>query len=154
MISNFFYTFLSALIFVSCNAQKKKTHWQSKNLEVSKTLEKPIIRLKEGENQFLKDKQMNITFRKVISDNRCPTNAKCVSAGNAIVEIEVMMATSRPKNIKLSTDDINAEIKNSTIFSDYIIKLENLYPSHSKEIDFEKLKGKYWVELSIEKIKP
>lgn len=166
MISKFFHTILLALLFMSCNAQKKKNTTNSNNNSMPKTAsavvnstypkDKPqnnIIRLKENENKFLTDQQMNVTFKRVVSDSRCPMNARCVTAGNAVIEIEVMTTTSRPSILKLSAYDYgsDSQVKKSVAFAGYKIKLENLYPSSSTEVGFEELKGKYVIDLSIDK---
>lgn len=111
-----------------------------------------VIRMKEGENLFLKDAQMNLTFTKAVQDSRCPMNARCISAGNATIEIEAMATTSRPFKFKLSVGDLKNGLVNHVDFSRYRIRLENLYPSNSTDTGFEQLKGRYIADFKIEKI--
>ena len=112
--------------------------------------ENGIVRLMEGENKFLKDRNLNVTFTKTVQDSRCPMNARCVWAGNATVEVELMSITSRPKKFQISTGDLKGNLVNSVSFSGYKISLEQLYPSSSTEMDAKKLKGKYVIDLKIE----
>ena len=76
--------------------------------------EKPesgVTRLIEKQNIFL-EKKVNITFNKVTEDNRCPMNARCVWAGYASAEIEVMSVHSRPRKFIVSTiDDAGKTLK-------------------------------------------
>ena len=108
------------------------------------------VRLIEGENKFLKDKNLNVTFTKTVQDSRGPMNARCIWAGNATVEIELMTTASRPKKFQISTGDFKKSLVNSVIFSGYKISLEQLYPSNSTDMDAKKLKGKYVIDLKIE----
>lgn len=110
------------------------------------------VRLKEGENTFLKDAQMNLTFKRTLQDSRCPMNARCIWAGNATVEIEVMTASSRPVIFKLSVGDLKNGLVNSVQFSGYEISLENLYPSNSTDHDFKDLKGRYTADLKVNRL--
>ncbi len=148
-------------ISLSCKCQK---NGQSTSVTPEKTAssvvnstfpqEKPqnnIVRLKEKENIFLKNEQLNATFKKVKQDSRCPMNARCIWAGNATAVIELMSTTSRPSTFELSIGDLKNNLTNSVNFSGYKISLENLYPSNSTEETFEKLKGKYIIDLKVEK---
>lgn len=95
---------------------------------------------------------MNLTFTKAVQDSRCPMNARCISAGNATIEIEAMATTSRPVKFKLSVGDLKNGLVNHVDFSRYRIRLENLYPSNSTDTGFEQLKGRYIADFKIEKI--
>lgn len=114
--------------------------------------QKRIVSLKEKQNIFLKEQQLNLTFKKVVQDSRCPMNARCIWAGNATVEIEVMTTFSRPMKYQLSIGDLRKDLVNSVKVSGYIISLQNLYPSNSTEENFEKLKGKYIIDLKVENL--
>ena len=84
-------------------------------------------------------------------DNRCPMNARCVWAGYASAEIEVMSVHSRPRKFIVSTiDDAGKNLKNSFVFNGHKYTLVNFYPANSTEVNFEKLKGKYVVDIKVE----
>ena len=151
-----------SLVFVSCNSQKKTASdsfimpkTADKAVNSTYPTEKPaadIVRLVEKQNTFLKDQQMNVTFKRAVQDSRCPMNARCIWAGNATVEIELMTTYSRPVLYKLTVGDLRGDLVNSVEFSGYKITLENLYPSNSTETPFAKLKGKYVIDLKVEKL--
>lgn len=162
MLKKFILPVIVSLAFISCNSQKKATDNTSvtmpktadKVVNSTYPAEKPlqdIVRLVEKQNTFLKDKQINITFKRTVDDSRCPMNARCIWAGNATVEVELMTPTSRPVLYKLSIGDLRGNLVDSIEFSGYKITLENLYPSNSTETNFTKLKGKYVIDLKVEK---
>jgi hypothetical protein len=69
-----------------------------------------------GQKISIEDLNLEITFRRVIEDSRCPQGAECIWEGNGKVELEI------------SGDEI----------ADKIIELNtNLFP---KEMDFERYK--------------
>ncbi len=155
---------LVSLTFISCNCQKKTQTDAQGNLIMPKTSdkivnstyptekpEKNIVRLAECQNVFLKEQQMNVTFNKTLDDSRCPMNARCVWAGNASVEIELMTTTSRPKKFKISVGELRDGLVQTINFGGYKVTLENLYPSNSTQMPFNKLKGKYVIDLKVEK---
>ena len=154
MKSKIFFLAVSALIFRQCASQKK-----SENLKMPSTkseignstypTEKPenwTIRLIEKQNIFSEENKLNITFVKTIEDSRCPMNARCITAGFATVEVEVMSLHSRPRKFTISTQ----ENKNSFVFQGKKFTLTNIYPSNSTDISFEDLKGKYVIDLKVE----
>lgn len=67
-------------------------------------LQEGLVYLKEGEN-ILKDQQMNVTFKQITEDSRCPENARCVWQGVATAEIELMGTYTRP--VILTINDID-----------------------------------------------
>ena len=111
------------------------------------------VRLPEGKNIFIQNKQINISFNKVISDNRCPMNARCIWAGDATVEIELMSTKSRPAKIQLSVGDLRDKTKKRFAYYDgFKFTLENLYPSNSTDFNFNKLKGFYVIDVKVESV--
>lgn len=149
------------LTFISCNCQKNvnqegefimpKTSSKVVNSTYPKEkAEKNIVRLVEKQNVFLKEQQMNVTFLKTTNDSRCPMNARCIWAGNASVEVELMTTTSRPKVLTLSVGDLRDGLVQTIEFSGFKVTLEQLYPSNATDMPFSKLKGKYVIDLKIE----
>lgn len=152
---------LAAATFVvtQCTCQQKSTEMKmpvTNSQEVNSTYptEKPesgVTRLIEKQNIFLEKEKVNITFNKVTEDNRCPMNARCVWAGYASAEIEVMSVHSRPRKFIVSTiDDAGKNLKNSFVFNGHKYTLVNFYPANSTDVTFEKLKGKYVVDIKVE----
>ena len=159
MKSKIFLLAISALIFTQCASQKKSTNVKmpttsSETVNSTYPTEKPesgVTRLIEKQNIFLEKEKVNITFNKVTEDNRCPMNARCVWAGYASAEIEVMSVHSRPRKFIVSTiDDAGKNLKNSFVFNGHKYTLVNFYPANSTEVNFEKLKGKYVVDIKVE----
>lgn len=154
MKSKIFFLAVSALVFTQCASQKKSENLKmptTKSEIVNRTYptEKPeigTIRLVEKQNIFSEENKLNITFVKTIEDSRCPMNARCITAGFATVEIEVMSLHSRPRKFTISTQ----ENKNSFVFGGKKITLTNIYPSNSTDVGFDDLKGKYVVDLKVE----
>lgn len=149
----------TTFLVTACTCQKKVTDMKmptTSSKEVNSTYpttkaEAGVIRLVEKQNIFLEKEQVNITFNKVIEDNRCPMNARCIWIGFATVEIEIMSTYSRPSKLKISTiDDKEKNLTNYFEFNGRKYTLANLYPANSTEVGFEELKGKYVVDIKIE----
>lgn len=160
MLNKFILLSVISLTFLSCNSQKKLsevTMPKTSDQTVNSTYptEKPdqnILRLVEKQKAFLKEPQMNVTFKRTVADSRCPMNARCVWAGNATVEVEFANNASTPVVHKLSVGDLRGELASSVVVSGYRYTLQNLYPSNSTEVGFAKLKGKYVIDLKFEKL--
>lgn len=114
-----------------------------------------FIYLKEGENKFFKAFEMNITFKKMLEDSRCPKDVKCIWAGNAKAEIEVTGTYTRPMTFELSTlHDEKKGFLNSKEFNGYLITVVDVSPETTSAKGFSALKGNYEIKLQIEKIRP
>ena len=144
----------ATFLVTQCTCQQKSTEMKmpvTSSQEVNSTYptekpEKGAVRLVEKQNIFSEENKLNITFVKTIEDSRCPMNARCITAGFATVEVEVMSLHSRPKKFTISTQ----ENKNSFVFQGKKFTLTNIYPSNSTDISFEDLKGKYVIDLKVE----
>ena len=149
----------ATFLVTQCTCQQKSTEMKmpvTSSQEVNSTYptEKPdsgVTRLIEKQNIFLENEKVNITFNKVTEDNRCPMNARCITAGFASVEIEVMGRQTRPvKFIISTTEDAQKNLKNAFVFNHHKYTLVNFYPATSTEIGFEELQGKYMIDIKIE----
>lgn len=113
---------------------------------------KGMIYLKEEENKFLKEYEMNVTFKRMVEDSRCPKDVQCIWAGNAIAEVELMGIYTRPVTVQLSTsNDANKGYANSEKFNGYKITLEDVTPETTSAKGFKSLKGSYQIALQFEK---
>ncbi len=120
----------------------------------STTDPKGIVYLREGENRFLKEYQMNVTLINIHEDSRCPPKVQCVWAGAVVVNIELMSTTSRPVTVQLATVNMpTRSLKKSTEFNGYKISLVEVSPSSSDK-GFRALKGSYRIGLKFEKADP
>lgn len=128
------------------NPSEKIAAAQNSQYEESKA---KTITLKLGENQFVQEAEMNVTFLRIVQDSRCPENVNCVQAGNATIELELMATYSRPIKVQLSTsDDIAKEQFSSASFNGNLITLTNLKPAKNAD---GKINGLYSATLKIEK---
>lgn len=111
-----------------------------------------IIYLKEGENKFLKEYEMNVTFKKISADSRCPVGVQCIWAGVATAEIEVMGLATRPTTVSLSTlNDGQKGFTKSRPFNGYQISLVSVTPEPTAEKGTKALAGNYKIGIKITK---
>ena len=111
-----------------------------------------IIYLKEGENKFLKEYEMNVTFKKMTEDSRCPKDVDCIWAGVATAEVELMGLYTRPVTLKLSTmSDAKKGYTKSQEFNGYTITLVEVSPQTTAEKGFKALQGSYRIGLQFSK---
>lgn len=142
------------LILANCNAQKneknpeKVTTKDSKN----KNIEGKIIYFTEGENKFLPEYQMNVTFKNISEDSRCPEGVTCVWQGAAVANIEFMGTTTRPMTIPLATtENAGRNYHKSTVFNGYTISLVEVNPAPTSGEGAKTLAGKYRIGIIITK---
>ena len=101
-----------------------------------------VIYLKEGQNLFLKQYEMNVTFKGITEDSRCPQGVNCIWEGVATAEVEFMGLATRPVTIKLSTTN-NAQrgYSRTQDFNGYAVSLVELSPETTTSKGFKALKG-------------
>ena len=88
-------------------------------------------------NQQKTDAKSKLTFRFVslIEDSRCPTDVKCIQAGNAKIQIKVSKANGGAAR----TFELNTNSKPQTVsFSGYQIKLTDLNPKPATNIRIDR----------------
>ena len=111
-----------------------------------------IIYLKEGENKFLKEYEMNVTFKKMTEDSRCPKEVNCIWAGVATAEVEFMGLYTRPVTLKLSTlNDSKKGYTKSQVFNGYTVSLMEVTPETTSAKGFKALQGSYRIGLQFSK---
>ncbi|NML71640.1 hypothetical protein HHL23_17820 [Chryseobacterium sp. RP-3-3] len=150
---------LGLLTLAGCNAQKKtKTPEQTSGTtapmnDTKNSAQKGgIIYFNQGENKFLKDYQMNVTFKGISEDSRCPEGVACVWAGIAVAQIEMMGTYSRPMVLSLATsDNAGRNYRRSEVYNGYSISLEEVTPSRKAEPGGKDLEGKYKIGIKIKK---
>ena len=52
---------------------------------------------------------MNVTFKGVSEDSRCPEGAQCIWAGVALAQVEVMGTSTRPMTLNLTKAQITRQ---------------------------------------------
>ena len=87
------------------------------------------ITLALGQNIFVKEHQLNLTFDKVLNDSRCATDVQCIWAGNATVAVTAMTTTSRPQTLNLSIGDLRGDLRQTQRFANRDITLTALSPT-------------------------
>ncbi|SEF48068.1 hypothetical protein SAMN05421847_0100 [Halpernia humi] len=160
MLNKLIFSTLGFCTLMNCQTQKiiDSENNSAKNEVATSTKidnSQNLIYLNEGENIFLKEYQMNVTFKGIISDSRCPTGVNCIWSGAATASVEIMTTTSRPMLIELSTVNLDGKnlVKTQDIFG-YTITLEQVLPYPNQKDKKEDLKGHYQIALKIEKQKP
>lgn len=148
---------LGLMSFLNCTPQEKITKKNSSevNTQTENTnSENKIYYFLEGENKFLEEFQMNVTFKNIQEDSRCPKEAQCVWQGVAVANLEVMSTTSRPVNLQISTLEMsNRNYYKTQVFNGYDISLKELTPYPSITDKGRKLQGKYKLGIVISKTK-
>ncbi|GAB0157318.1 hypothetical protein CHRYSEOSP005_25910 [Chryseobacterium sp. Alg-005] len=147
---------LGVLTLANCSAQKE-TKTSTKTPVVADTKETKnigkegtIIYFNEGENKFLKEYEMNVTFKKVSEDSRCPKGVNCIWAGAAVAEVEVMGIATRPITLRLATmDNAGKNLFSSAEFNGYTISLVEITPYPTSEGGAKALNGKYKIGIKI-----
>ncbi|MCT2561639.1 hypothetical protein [Chryseobacterium herbae] len=150
---------LGMLTLAGCNAQKKtktpdSTSGTTANTSGPKSSvqKEGVIYLNQGENKFLKEYEMNVTFKGVSEDSRCPEGVNCIWAGVAVAQIEVMGTYTRPVVLLLaSSDNAGRNYYMSEEFNGYTISLKEITPFPKSEGGVKALEGKYKVALTIKK---
>jgi hypothetical protein len=148
---------LGLLFLINCNAQKETKTSTKVNVDengVPKVTHKDgeIIYFNEGENKFLKEYQMNVTFKGISEDSRCPKDVTCVWAGVAVAQVEVMGVATRPMTLTLaSMDNKGKNYHQSTEFNGYTISLTDVQPYPGATEGTKALNGKYKIGITIKK---
>ncbi|WBV61368.1 hypothetical protein PFY12_04415 [Chryseobacterium camelliae] len=146
------------LIFLmNCKAQKETKTSTKMNIDQTgstKATNKDgeIIYFNEGENKFLKEYQMNVTFKGISEDSRCPKDVTCIWEGVAVAQIEIMGTTTRPMTLNLASLDNKVKNYNkSTEFNGYTISLVDVQPYPEASEGTKALNGKYKIGITIKK---
>lgn len=149
---------LGLLTLANCNAQKETKTSAEKPVSNHPKETKPmsnegnIIYFNEGENKFLKEYEMNVTFKGISEDNRCPEGVNCIWAGVAVAQVEVMGITTRPMTLALaSMDHPERNYHKSADFNGYTISLAEVTPYPASQEETKVLHGKYRTGIIINK---
>jgi hypothetical protein len=150
---------LGLLTLAGCNAQKKTKAPESTSgtaphmTEIKNSQQKGgIIYFNQDENRFLKEYDMNVTFKGVSEDSRCPEGVNCIWAGVAIAQVEVMGTTTRPMVLELATmENAGRNYHQSVEFNGYTISLEEVTPFPKSDGGAKALEGKYKIGIKIQK---
>jgi len=147
----------AGLLLINCKTQKGAQVPPKDNVETSGNLTKgavdgSVIYFNEGENRFLDEYQMNVTFKGISEDSRCPKDVNCIWAGVAVAQVEVMGTATRPMTLSLaSLDNKGRNYHQSADFNGYTITLTEVNPYPESEEGSKGLKGKYKIGITIKK---
>ncbi len=147
---------ISSMFLMNCNAQKKtnkiKADTDKNQMKPVTNSDQTILYFNEGENRFLKEYQMNVTFKGISEDSRCPKDVNCIWAGVAVAQVEVMGTATRPMTLEIATIDNKARnYSASAVFSGYTISLADVQPYPGAVDGAKALKGKYRIGIIITK---
>lgn len=147
----------AGLLLINCKTQKGtqvplKDHVENSGNITKNTTEDSVIYFNEGENRFLDDYQMNVTFKGISEDSRCPKDVNCIWAGVAVAEVEVMGTATRPVTLSLARlDNKGRNYHQSADFNGYTITLTEVTPYPGSGESTKSLKGKYKIGIVIKK---
>lgn len=144
------------LTLINCKTQKGASVPEKDKVEnsgdLTKNAEGSVIYLNEGENRFFDEYQMNVTFKRISEDSRCPKDVNCIWAGVAVAEVEVMGTATRPMTLSLaSTENKGRNYHQSADFNGYTITLTEVNPYPGSAEGTKGLKGKYKIGITIQK---
>lgn len=147
---------VSSMFLMNCNAQKKtnkiKVDTDKNQVQQVTNSDKTILYFNEGENRFLKEYQMNVTFKGISEDSRCPKDVNCIWAGVAVAQVEVMGTATRPMTLEIATiDNKTRNYTASAVFNGYTISLADVQPYPGAVDGAKVLKGKYRIGITITK---
>lgn len=147
----------AGLLLINCKTQKGAQLPLKDDVENPGNITKnntngSVIYFNEGENRFLDEYQMNVTFKGISEDSRCPKDVNCIWAGVAVAEVEVMGTATRPMTLSLaSLDNKGRNYHQSADFNGYTITLTEVNPYPVSAEGTKNLKGKYKIGLTIKK---
>lgn len=101
--------------------------------------------LKIHKEKFLPKSRLRINFVSLIEDSRCPTDTRCVWAGNARISARVSK-NGHTRTIQLNTSGQN----NAVIVEGYSIKLVRLVPEPRSNIRINR--NGYRATLEVERL--
>lgn len=148
---------LGLLVLINCNAQKEpktaeKTWTATETPKTQPMKGEKVIYFNEGENKFLKEYQMNVTFKGIPEDSRCPKGVNCIWAGVAVAQVEVMGVATRPMTLNIATmDNKGRNYSKSADFNGYTISLAQVDPYPGDAEGAKALQGKYKIGIVIKK---
>lgn len=125
---------LSVLSLLNCQTPKSavKTNGEPQK-NTAATPNSEMIYLNEGENRFFKEYEMNMTFKGISEDSRCPEGVNCVWAGVAVAQLELMGVATRPFMVSLATMNMPAKnYSKSAVFNGYRIDLKQVLPARTQ----------------------
>lgn len=94
----------------------------------AQTDQKVVVQI--NQQKTLAKIKLTIKFVALVEDSRCPTDAQCVQAGNAKIQVEVRKAGSAAKTFELNTNSQPQSVS----FAGYTIKLIDLNPKPATNI--------------------
>ncbi|MGC4128464.1 MAG: hypothetical protein QM564_02655 [Bergeyella sp.] len=118
-MNHFLTLLISLMLVVGCNSRKNTATESNTNMEMqeNKDGKNGIIYLKQGETLLREDLQMNITFKGISEDSRCPEGVNCAWQGVAVAEVEFLSFYARPQTVKFAT--VNMESKGYSNKAEY-----------------------------------
>ena len=110
------------------------------------------IYLKEGQNIFLKDQKMNVTFKKITEDSRCPKDVNCIWEGVASAEIELMGVATSPRTFTISTqENASRGFHKTIVFDGVAVILAEVSPYPTQSQNQKTMQGNYKIGLIFKK---
>lgn len=83
--------------------------------------------LRVGQQTAIRGEDLSIEFKSVSNDSRCPTDAQCISAGNAEVNLELTKTGNSPSMVQLNTAGTTG-FPDRANYLNYTIRITELRP--------------------------
>lgn len=96
-----------------------------------------IFTLREGQAASINSSGLHIHFIDLVEDSRCPTNATCIQAGQAVAEIEFAKSGGKSATIKLSDGSSNNIASSAELFL-YKIRVYDISPHPESNVSIPK----------------
>ena len=84
--------------------------------------------LRPGQQTSITGEDLTIKFKSVSNDSRCPADAACLSAGNAVINLDLSKIGNAPSPVQLNTEG-SAGLPDSAEYLNYTIRITGLQPS-------------------------
>lgn len=111
----------------------------------AQTKQKVTVQVNHQKSVF--KNMLTIKFFSLVEDSRCPTDVKCIRAGNAKIQIKVNKGRRAPETFELNTNDQPQIVS----YSGYEIKLTALNPKPASNIRINR--NGYMATFSVAKMK-
>jgi len=83
--------------------------------------------LRPGQQTSINGEDLTIKFKSVSNDSRCPTDAQCIWAGNAEINVDLTKTGNPSSTIQLNTAG-STDLPNEANYLNYTIRITELQP--------------------------
>jgi hypothetical protein len=89
------YTLPLLIILVGCTGQQPPSAAaQAETLQVSSAALDDTVTVKLGQREFTRDRTVELSYVRLVSESRCPANVVCVWQGDAAIQVKAATAAA------------------------------------------------------------